>query len=73
MNKGELELLQLCISLSCKIGSFIYRDSLTPHRHAKAFQLAQFKLTVLEKLKKTALEYTLFNNGFFMDYFCLPK
>ena len=32
-----------------------------------------FKSAAIDELKKTDLEYTLFINGFFMDYFGLPK
>ncbi|OCK80326.1 NAD(P)-binding protein [Lepidopterella palustris CBS 459.81] len=42
-------------------------------RHAKMFPIASNKLLAVEELKKTSLEYTLFSNGFFLDYFGMPS
>lgn len=37
------------------------------------FPSAILKLAALEELKKTDLEYTLFINGYFLDYWGIPK
>jgi len=42
-------------------------------KHAAIFPIAQFKLDAIDELKKTDLEYTLFSNGFFLDYLGQPK
>ncbi|KIM97035.1 hypothetical protein OIDMADRAFT_169818 [Oidiodendron maius Zn] len=42
-------------------------------KHAAAFPPVAFKSAAVDELKKTDLEYTLFTNGFFMDYLGLPK
>ena len=54
-------------------GPIKYEGSLISNRHAAVFPNAALKLAALEELKKTNLEYTLFNNGFFLDYFGIPK
>ena len=42
-------------------------------RHIASFPLVAFKVAAIAELKKTNLEYTLFSNGFFADYFGMPK
>jgi hypothetical protein len=42
-------------------------------RHAKTFPPIQGKLAAAERLKTSGLEYTFVSNGFFMDYYGLPK
>ncbi|KAH9211906.1 hypothetical protein DL95DRAFT_341200 [Leptodontidium sp. 2 PMI_412] len=42
-------------------------------KHIAVLPLAAFKSAAVDELKKTDLEYTLFTNGFFMDYLGLPK
>ncbi|KAH7420025.1 hypothetical protein BKA64DRAFT_652219 [Cadophora sp. MPI-SDFR-AT-0126] len=42
-------------------------------KHVAALPLVAFKVAALAELKKTNLEYTLFSNGYFADYFGLPK
>jgi len=41
--------------------------------HGKMFPAAGLKLEVLSKLKKTPLEYTRVNCGYFLDYWGMPK
>ncbi|KAF4763546.1 hypothetical protein HAV15_000578 [Penicillium sp. str.  len=41
--------------------------------HAALFSPLKGKLLAAEKLKSSGLEYTLVSNGFFMDYYGLPK
>jgi hypothetical protein len=41
--------------------------------HAAVFPSVKGKLLAAEKLKSSNLEYTLVSNGFFMDYYGLPK
>jgi hypothetical protein len=43
------------------------------YRHAAVFPSVKGKLLAVEKLKSSNLEYTLVSNGFFMDYYGLPK
>jgi len=40
--------------------------------HAISYPLVKGKLLAVEELKKTDLEYTLFSNGFFLDYYAIP-
>lgn len=40
---------------------------------AAIFSYAQAKITILEALQATSLEYTTVINGFFTDYFVTPK
>ncbi|EXJ92426.1 hypothetical protein A1O3_00977 [Capronia epimyces CBS 606.96] len=42
-------------------------------KHGKAFPPAGLKLEVLSKLKKSSLEWTRINNGYFLDYWGFPK
>ncbi|KAF2799371.1 NAD(P)-binding protein [Melanomma pulvis-pyrius CBS 109.77] len=42
-------------------------------KHLDAFPFAAFKAVAVAELEKTDLEFTLFNTGFFMDYFGIPK
>ncbi|KAH9203413.1 hypothetical protein DL95DRAFT_399366, partial [Leptodontidium sp. 2 PMI_412] len=42
-------------------------------KHAAALPLVAYKVAALKEIKKTDLEYTIFTNGFFTDYFGLPK
>ncbi|GMG22393.1 unnamed protein product [Aspergillus oryzae] len=42
-------------------------------RHASIFPPLKGKLLAAEKLRSSGLEYTLVSNGFFMDYYGLPK
>ncbi|KAH9211997.1 hypothetical protein DL95DRAFT_525412 [Leptodontidium sp. 2 PMI_412] len=42
-------------------------------QHAEVFPIAAFKSAAVAELDKTELEYTLFSNGYFMDYFGIPK
>ncbi|KAH8588086.1 hypothetical protein B0O99DRAFT_583577 [Bisporella sp. PMI_857] len=42
-------------------------------KHVAVFPIAKFKFDAVAELKKTDLEYTLFSNGFFLDYLGLPK
>jgi len=41
--------------------------------HTKLLPFVQHKLDAVEALKKSSLEYTLVSNGFFLDYYGLPK
>ncbi|KAJ5184465.1 hypothetical protein N7491_007670 [Penicillium cf. griseofulvum] len=41
--------------------------------HAALFPIVEYKLAAIQKLQSTALEYTLVSNGFFMDYYGLPR
>ncbi|OGM48854.1 hypothetical protein ABOM_003004 [Aspergillus bombycis] len=41
--------------------------------HGAAFPPIQGKITAAQRLKTSGLEYTLVSNGFFMDYYGLPK
>jgi uncharacterized membrane protein len=43
------------------------------YRHGAVFFPAKEKLATAHKLKASGLEYTLVSNGFFMDYYGLPK
>lgn len=42
-------------------------------RHAALFPIAKLKLAAIQKLQSTTLEYTSVSNGFFMDYYGLPR
>ncbi|KAB8207157.1 hypothetical protein BDV34DRAFT_223722 [Aspergillus parasiticus] len=42
-------------------------------QHASVFPPIKGKLLAAEKLRSSGLEYTLVSNGFFMDYYGLPK
>ncbi|KAE8372283.1 NAD(P)-binding protein [Aspergillus bertholletiae] len=41
--------------------------------HAALFPVVKGKLAALQRLQSSGLEYTLVTNGFFMDYYGLPK
>ncbi|KAF7177894.1 hypothetical protein CNMCM7691_006370 [Aspergillus felis] len=41
--------------------------------HAALFPIVKGKLAATQKLRSTSLEYTLVSNGFFLDYYGLPK
>jgi hypothetical protein len=41
--------------------------------HAQPLPFIQGKLTAVDKLRSSGLEFTLVSNGFFMDYYGLPK
>lgn len=43
------------------------------HSHAALFPIVRGKLAAAQKLQSTSLEYTLVSNGFFLDYYGLPK
>lgn len=58
----------------CHGSRFIYLSlPLTLYSHAALFSPLKGKLLAAEKLKSSGLEYTLVSNGFFMDYYGLPK
>ncbi|KAH7110618.1 hypothetical protein B0J11DRAFT_620116 [Dendryphion nanum] len=42
-------------------------------KHGEVFPIAAFKSAAVAELDKTDLEYTLFSNGYFMDYLGIPK
>ncbi|CAG8060543.1 unnamed protein product, partial [Penicillium nalgiovense] len=41
--------------------------------HATLLPVMKGKLAAVQKLQSTSLEYTLVTNGFFMDYYGLPR
>ncbi|KAL3419993.1 hypothetical protein PVAG01_08492 [Phlyctema vagabunda] len=50
-----------------EFGTFYKEDDI------KSLPLVAFKFAAIAELEKTDLEFTLFSNGFFLDYFGLPK
>jgi len=73
-NEAEKNLVTAAEASSCT-KRFIPSSWGIPYseENGKQFPPAGLKLEVLSKLKKSTLEYTRINNGYFLDYWGIPK